>query len=78
KNINLTYGEGRIRLIGESPENGWEAYGMKVATVGGTSSDVPVDSEGPHISAVFGGKATPPLKFPSTTISMEASLADSS
>ncbi len=78
KNINLDFGEGRIRIIGESQENGWEASGMKVSTVGGTSGNVPDDTEGPDISAIFEGKATAPFRFPSKTIRMEISLTDSS
>ncbi|MCE7053312.1 type IX secretion system sortase PorU [Algoriphagus sp. AGSA1] len=78
KNINPDFGEGRIRVIGESQENRWEAYGMKISTVGGISDHIPQDSEGPVISAIFGGESTPPYKFPSTTIIMEASLTDSS
>ncbi len=78
KNINLDFGEGRIRIIGENQENGLEAHGMKVSTLGGTSGNVPDDTEGPDISAEFGGKATAPYKFPATTVRMDVSFSDSS
>ncbi|WP_169714442.1 type IX secretion system sortase PorU [Algoriphagus antarcticus] len=78
KNIDLEFGEGRIRILGESQEQAWEAFGFDSPLVGGTSSNFPEDTEGPVITAIFGGKESAPFTFPSTIISMEASFTDSS
>lgn len=78
KNINLEFGAGGIRIIGESTSQGWEAYGFKTAIIGGTSSVTPIDTEGPIINALFGGKGQSSITFPSKTIKLEASFSDSS
>ena len=46
--------------------------------MGGTSGNIPEDSEGPEITGVFGGKERAPYTFSNTSISMEASFSDSS
>jgi len=78
KNIAMEYGEGRIRIIGENSDQPWEAYGFDTPTVGGTSGNIPEDSEGPEITGIFGGKEKAPYTFSNTSISMEASFSDSS
>jgi hypothetical protein len=78
KNIDLEFGEGRIRIIGESKALAWEAFGYDTPTVGGISSNQPTDNTGPTINALFGGKESAPFIFPATTIPMEATFMDSS
>jgi hypothetical protein len=78
KNIAGGFGEGRIRIIGENPDQAWEAYGFSIPILGGTSNNAPKDTIGPEIIGIFGGKQKAPFTFPSTSVSMEASFSDSS
>ena len=78
KNTDLEFGEGRIRIVGESQDQAWDAFGFNTPIVGGTSIFSPEDTKGPVITAGYGGKERAPYTFPSTSISMEASFSDSS
>ncbi|PZX59252.1 peptidase C25-like protein [Algoriphagus ratkowskyi] len=78
KNIDLEYGDGSIRILGESQAQAWEAFGFDSAIIGGISSNFPKDREGPKIRVVFGGKESPPYIFPSTSIRMKATFSDTS
>ncbi|WP_425639955.1 type IX secretion system sortase PorU [Algoriphagus yeomjeoni] len=78
KNINIDFGEGKVRILGENTSQNWEAYGFSPIVIGGTSSAPLGDTEGPTITAAFGGKGESPFIFPSKTIRMEATFSDSS
>lgn len=77
KNIALEFGNASFRIVGESQDPDWEAYGITYPIIGGAAKS-PDDKLGPEISAVFGGKDTDPFNFPSTSVAMEASFSDSS
>ncbi|MEB2784382.1 type IX secretion system sortase PorU [Algoriphagus persicinus] len=76
KNINLEFGEGRIRILGENQNQTWEAFGFSSPMIGGTSSNSPMDTNGPEITAAFAGKVEAPFTFYATTVPMEASFSD--
>lgn len=78
KNINLEYGEGSVRILGESTNKAWEAFGFNSTVVGGTSSVLSTDTEGPEITPVFGAQRQAPFTSPSKTIKIEATFSDSS
>ncbi|SFU17879.1 Peptidase family C25 [Algoriphagus locisalis] len=78
KNIDQQFGEGSIRIFGESSKQTWEAFGFNTSIIGGISSKLPLDTIGPTITAAFGEKSQAPFIFPSKTIAMEAYFEDSS
>ena len=78
KNIDLEFGEGKIRIIGEDQNKSWDAFGFSSPIIGGESADPAIDTEGPEIRLIFGGKENEPFTSPSKTVEMEAFYSDSS
>ncbi len=76
KNIDLELGEGKIRILGISEDQAWEAFGFKTSIIGGSSSKPALDTEGPEIKAIFGDRDVVPFTFSSTSIAMEAIFSD--
>ncbi|TXE10983.1 type IX secretion system sortase PorU [Algoriphagus aquimarinus] len=76
KNIDLELGEGKIRILGISEDQAWEAFGFKTSIIGGSSSKPVLDEEGPEIKAIFGDRDIPPFTFSSTSIELEAQFSD--
>ncbi len=76
KNINYNFGKGTIRILGISNYIPWEAFGSENPVIGGVSNNIPEDNTGPEIKAIFGGKISEPIIFPSTSILLESTLSD--
>ncbi|WP_339758319.1 type IX secretion system sortase PorU [Algoriphagus aquimarinus] len=76
KNIDLELGEGKIRILGISEDQAWEAFGFKTSVIGGSASKPSLDTEGPEIKAIFGERDVAPFTFSSTSIAMEALFSD--
>ena len=75
KNIDLEKGNGKIRIWAAS-DSGFEAFGSERKQIGGTTSNPVNDREGPEISILPGGKASPPYLFNSPSIQVELHLED--
>ncbi|MDI1322140.1 MAG: type IX secretion system sortase PorU [Algoriphagus sp.] len=76
KNINYSFGEGSIRILGVSNDIPWEAFGSEKPIIGGVGDNIPVDNTGPEIKAFFEGENSVPLIFAATSIKVESSLSD--
>lgn len=76
KNIDINFGLGSIRFVGISKDFLREAFGSEKPIIGGISKKVSGDKTGPEIKAIFGGKTSEPLIFPSTSIVVESTLSD--
>ncbi|GMQ30530.1 type IX secretion system sortase PorU [Algoriphagus confluentis] len=77
KNMDLNWGEGKIRIWAAS-DSDVEAFGSERKKMGGIAADPTSDREGPEITIFPGGMTSPPYLFNAPSIGIVVHLEDPS
>ncbi|ERM84470.1 hypothetical protein P872_25270 [Rhodonellum psychrophilum GCM71 = DSM 17998] len=76
KNIDYSFGKGKIRVFAKLDRGTQEAMGAETIVIGGTSGNSTEDKEGPKIQLFFGDSTTNANTFNTTTLPLLVHLED--